>query len=365
MGAVLDKKEEPLLVMEYMDHGSLRDILNNETMLVDGELLLPILRDIAQGIRFLHAASPQIVHSDLKASNILVDARMRAKVADFGLSQKRNIGAAGTPFWLAPEVLRGETGNTTASDAYAFGIVIYEIYSRKEPYEGESPEDVLRLVVDKATNKRPPVPTCCPLKAQILMSDCLGGDPGKRPTFEELDLQLKRLDAVAMDPIGLKSSRKDRTDALLFEVFPKSVAEALRDGRKVEPLSRDMVTCFFSDIVGFTDISSSLTPMKVADLLGRLYTRFDSLSRLYGVKKIETIGDSYMAVTNLTEEQSKDHTKRIAEFSMAAIQAANDTLIDVDNPERGTVDVRIGFSSGPVVADVVGSLSPRVSYELT
>ena len=121
-----------------------------------------------------------------------------------------------------------------------------------------------------------------------------------------------------------------------------------------------MVTVFFSDIENYTKISSSLTPMKVSDLLGRLYTRFDNLSKKYGVKKVETIGDAYMAVTNLTEDQSSDHAKRIAEFSLAAIDAANDTLIDMDDPDRGYLRIRCGFASGPVVANVVGSLNPRV-----
>ena len=53
MGAVLEKNQEPLLVMEHMDHGSLYDLLHNKTMDLDGEIILPILRDIAQGVRFL------------------------------------------------------------------------------------------------------------------------------------------------------------------------------------------------------------------------------------------------------------------------------------------------------------------------
>jgi serine/threonine protein kinase len=63
-----------------MEHGSLYDLLHNETMVIEGELLLPILRDISQGVRFLHAAVPQVIHGDLKAQNILVDSRFRAKV---------------------------------------------------------------------------------------------------------------------------------------------------------------------------------------------------------------------------------------------------------------------------------------------
>ena len=62
MGAVIEKGEDPMLIMEYMDHGSLYDILHNETLVMEGELLLPILRDVSQGVRFLHSADPQVIH---------------------------------------------------------------------------------------------------------------------------------------------------------------------------------------------------------------------------------------------------------------------------------------------------------------
>ena len=79
-----------MLVMEYMDRGSLYDLLHNQTLEIEGDIVLPILRDIAQGVRFLHAAEPKVIHGDLKAQNILVDNKFRAKVADFGSSQKKD-----------------------------------------------------------------------------------------------------------------------------------------------------------------------------------------------------------------------------------------------------------------------------------
>lgn len=149
-----------------------------------------------------------------------------------------------------------------------------------------------------------------------------------------------------------------RTNNLLFDIFPEHIAEALQEGRKVEPENHELVTIFFSDIVGFTDISSELDPLKISDLLDRLYSGFDALSHYHDVFKVETIGDAYMAVTNLTKAQP-DHVKRIAEFAVDAVRVANQTLIDKDNPKKGFVNIRVGFHSGPVVSNVVGSRNPR------
>jgi len=264
-----------------MDHGSLYDILHNETMVLEGEILLPILRDVSQGMRFLHSADPSVIHGDLKAANILVDSRFRAKVADFGLSQKKNMGGTGTPFWMAPELLRGESTNTKQTDVYAFGIMLYEVYSRRDPYEGEDPEEVLKLVANGATRKRPPLPARAPIQVQTLMKDCIEEDAEKRPSFEELDVRLKRVDADGVDP---NQSKRSPTVSL-FDIFPRHIAEALRDGRTVEAEHKECVTIFFSDIVGFTSISSSLDPRKVASMLDRLYTKFDALSNKYEVFK--------------------------------------------------------------------------------
>eukprot|EP00980_Cylindrotheca_fusiformis_P006884 scaffold1442_cov128-Cylindrotheca_fusiformis.AAC.5 len=363
MGAVLERGSEPMLVMEYMDHGSLYDMLHNETMHIERNLLLHILQDVSQGMRFLHSSIPQVIHCDIKSANVLVDSRFRAKVADFGLSQDKDIaGITGTAYWMAPELLRGESGNTTASDVYAFGILLYEVYSRRDPYDGDDPTAVLHLVADKLVQKRPPIPQHMPAQIQSLMQDCIQDDASIRPTFREIDLRLKRMDiddlrTISDDP--KRAAIDEATSMSLFDVFPRHIAEALHEGRTVEPEHRDMVTIFFSDIVGFTQLSAKLPPRKVALLLNRLYTKFDALSQKHDVFKVETIGDSYMAVTNLVKDQEKDHAKRIAEFAIDTIREANETLVDEEDPLKGYVAVRVGFHSGSVVADVVGTRNLR------
>lgn len=365
MGAVIDNVHEPMLVMEYMQNGSLYDLLHNKTVEFGGEVILPILRDIASGMRFLHSANPPVIHCDLKAANVLVDSRFHAKVADFGLSQKKKVGGGGgTPYWMSPELLLGETGNTCSSDVYSFGIILYEVYSREDPYDGELMWSVLEGIKDPLINKRPPVPSDCPPQIKPIMLDCLLRDPNERPSFAHIDQLLKKLDAESVQPTDLihtlqKKKELRDTTSVLFDVFPKHIAECLRSGQKVEPTVKDIVTIFFSDVVGFTEIASSLSPLKVSDMLDRLYSTFDNLSKQHDIFKVETIGDAYMAVTNLVKDQESDHAKRIAKFAFDAIKAANSTLIDIEDPTQGYVNIRVGFHSGPVVANVVGSRSPR------
>jgi guanylate cyclase, other len=183
---------------------------------------------------------------------------------------------------MAPELLRGESVNTAATDVYSFGILLYEVYSRKDPYEGEDPMEVMRLVADPSVRKRPPVPRYTPSQIESLMKECLDEDPATRPTFEEVDIRVKRIDAETVNPSGSTKS----ANISLFDIFPRHIAETLQAGRTVEPEHRDCVTIFFSDIVGFTDISSTLEPRKVANMLDRLYTVFDELSHKHDLFKV-------------------------------------------------------------------------------
>ena len=187
MGAVIS--DDPLLVMECMGNGSLRDLLSNQTFPLDAELSLPLLRDILQGMRFLHAADPPILHGDLKSANVLVDQNYRAKICDFGLSAKRRHGFVGTPFWMAPELLKGGL-MSRQSDVYAFGITLWEVMTRKIPYqELELPtKEVLERI--KAGRLRPDCSKDLDSELVQCMEDCWAQDPSKRVNFEDLEIKI-------------------------------------------------------------------------------------------------------------------------------------------------------------------------------
>jgi serine/threonine protein kinase len=277
-------------------------LLHNETVVLDSDIVLPIISDVVSGLEFLHSANPPVLHNDLKSANILVDDSFRAKVADFGLSGKARSsgGQPGTPLWMAPELLRRESSPTTATDVYAFGITLAEVFSRSEPYAGMDGGRVLSEVAHGRPGeppRRPAIGPAVPPMCVSFMQRCWAESPAERPSMSVVAEELKRAtagDGAATVTSALMQARTRHTGerALLHEVFPPAVAEQLAAGRRVEPQHFDMVTVFFSDIVSFTDISASLPPEKVMAMLDRLYRKFDALVFEHGLRKIETIGAS-------------------------------------------------------------------------
>lgn len=121
-----------------MDHGSLYDVIHVRKVKLDYEQILKMIKDIAIGMQYLH--SRNIMHCDLKSSNILLDASYKIRITDFGNSKfKRkkddddNFGRVGTPHWMAPEILRGEAF-VPKSDVYSFGIILLELLESKIPF---------------------------------------------------------------------------------------------------------------------------------------------------------------------------------------------------------------------------------------
>ena len=201
------------------------------------------------------------------------------------------------------------------------------------------------------------------------MRECLDADPMARPSSEELDMRLRRERVENVEPgdmhLSLQTKRSQRNlmrdTQILYEMFPEHVADAIREGRKMDPEHHECVTVFFSDIVGYTAFSQEIGHKKVAALLDRLYNLFDELAEKYSLFKIDVIGDAYLAVTNLVQDQEDDHVKRIAEFAVDAVKAASEVIVDEDDPSKGNVQIRVGFHSGPVIADVIGTRLPKYS----
>lgn len=174
------------IVTEYIPRGNLRDVLADPNVKLSWSDKSRILRTAALGINYLHSLEPVIVHRDLKPSNMLIDEQNNVKIADFGFARIKHDNATmtrcGTPCWTAPEVIRGDKYDERA-DVYSFGIVIWEVLTRKRPFAGRN---FMGVSLDVLEGKRPQIPNDCPDNIRKLMKKCWHADPAKRPTMEQV-----------------------------------------------------------------------------------------------------------------------------------------------------------------------------------
>uniref|UniRef100_T1IJD4 Guanylate cyclase domain-containing protein n=1 Tax=Strigamia maritima TaxID=126957 RepID=T1IJD4_STRMM len=150
---------------------------------------------------------------------------------------------------------------------------------------------------------------------------------------------------------------KNKSNRLLSNMLPRVVAEQLKARQSVMAESFESVSIFFSDVVGFTEISAISSPMEVIELLNALYNVFDSHVEKYDVYKVETIGDAYMVASGVPQRNGYKHAAEIASMSLDLLNGIDRFFIP-HIPGR-KIHVRVGLHTGPVVAGVVGTTMPR------
>ncbi|KAL3880808.1 hypothetical protein ACJMK2_033015 [Sinanodonta woodiana] len=124
--------------------------------------------------------------------------------------------------------------------------------------------------------------------------------------------------------------------------------------QSIKPTKVDDVTMLFSDIVGFTAICSTCSPMTVINMLNSLYTHFDKYCDFLDVYKVETIGDAYCVAGGL-HRPSKCHAQQIAWMALKMMEAAQAEK----SHDGNVIKMRIGLHTGSVLAGVIGSKMPR------
>ncbi len=169
-----------------------------------------------------------------------------------------------------------------------------------------------------------------------------------------LDEELRALNAdlerKVRDRTRALTEAHRRTEALLLNVLPASIAERLKGGESPIADHFDDVTVLFADIVGFTEMANKASPDQVVRILERLFTAFDALTETAGAEKIKTVGDAYMVVCGAPLPRP-DHCRVLAMLALQMLEAVTHT-----NAAMGTqLSVRIGLHSGPVVAGILGT----------
>lgn len=150
---------------------------------------------------------------------------------------------------------------------------------------------------------------------------------------------------------------QEKTEKLLLNILPRSIAERLKNGESSIVDSFDDVTVLFSDIVKFTEMSANMAPQKLVEKLNAIFLAFDHLCESHGLEKIKTIGDAYMLVGGMPTP-SADHVHAVAEMAIEM----QETISRMNAEDGSDIKIRIGIHTGPVVAGVIGK--HKFSYDL-
>ncbi|PAV74655.1 hypothetical protein WR25_25652 [Diploscapter pachys] len=292
--------------------------------------------------------------------------------------------------WIKQSMLR-----RTMGDIYSFGMVMYEIIFRSLPFpngtnvNGKSTreekedtiEEILEYIQDGTKTFKPTIQDKSQMHPDLcaLLLDCWNENPEVRPSIRRVRLntesylkvkgslvdQMMRmmenyannLEKLVQERTGMLEEANVRADKLLSQLLPKYVANELKMGRSVSPKTFTSATVMFSDIVGFTSICSSSTPLEVVTMLNSIYSQFDDVINKHEAYKVETIGDAYMIVSGIPEENGNKHIMKICSTGLDIMKLLETYEIP---HRRGTkLKIRLGIHSGPVATGVVGLTAPR------
>lgn len=174
-------------------------------------------------------------------------------------------------------------------------------------------------------------------------------------------LEKKRLRDQEQAYLQQIQNEQEKSERLLLNVLPKPIADRLKQGQHTIADNFNEVTVLFADIVNFTQLSVTLSPTALVELLNKIFSTFDQLVEARGLEKIKTIGDAYLAVGGLPMPQP-DHAEAVADLALAMQEAIAQFAVPMSEGEAKPLTMRIGIHTGAVGAGVIGTT--KFSYDL-
>ena len=263
----------------------------------------------------------------------------------FGYDEKEIIGknAVGT---IIPQI------DTTGND---LGAKLRDILQNPEQYTRNENESILRsgeLVWVSWANK--PLFDAAGKFAGMLgigtdITERRRAEMALHKLNEELEFRVKERTNALNDTLNALRVQQEQSERLLLNILPEEIANRLKRGDSTIADTFAEVTVLFADIVGFTQLSSRVSPTQLVALLNDIFSTFDNLAERHGLEKIKTIGDAYMVVGGLPIPRP-DHAEAIAEMALDMQEA----ITEFSNLHNQDFSIRIGINTGPVVAGVIG-----------
>ncbi|KAF8371579.1 hypothetical protein PRIPAC_78008 [Pristionchus pacificus] len=418
LGISFNEKEELLLVWKFCNRGTLQDVIYNDQIQMDNKFHGAFIRDIVGGLEYLHA-SPIGYHGSLTPWSCLIDRNWMVKLTDYGVAEpierweknqwitvdelksdddNSNAKQKTSVLYDAPEMLKMRENNkvrrvdqdwqrqTTMKrqlgDIYGCGMIMYEIIFRSLPFQDS--QDITELIDAVKDGSRVIKPTIQDHKLihmdlSALVQDCWNSTPEMRPSLRRIKLNVEtylkvkgslvdqmmrmmenyanNLEKLVKERTGMLEEANVRADKLLSQLLPSYVARELKEGKPVPPKTFSSATVMFSDIVGFGDMCRDASAAEIVNLLNSVFNGFDEFIARREAYKVETIGDAYMFVSGVPEENGFRHLTSICSIALDI----HNFLHDYRAPHSSSLRVRcrLGVCSGPVAAAVVGLNAPR------
>ncbi|MEJ2266087.1 MAG: adenylate/guanylate cyclase domain-containing protein [Anaerolineales bacterium] len=149
--------------------------------------------------------------------------------------------------------------------------------------------------------------------------------------------------------LELLNLEQEKSERLLLNVLPEEIAPILKEKNGTIADHFESASVLFADIVGFTPLSTTMSPEEMVDLLNEIFSNFDILVEEYRLEKIRTVGDNYMAASGVPVPRS-DHAQALAYAALEMMDFVSNHPVC---HSRG-VQFRLGINSGPLVAGVIG-----------
>lgn len=179
----------------------------------------------------------------------------------------------------------------------------------------------------------------------------------ERKKKKHLESQNEELETLVVDRTKELLAEKEKSDTLLYNILPREVAEELKDKGTTTPRRFEDATILFCDFQGFTSAAASMPADRLVNELNDIFQHFDGIIESYGLEKIKTIGDAYMAAGGIPSEH-ENHALKCVEAALTMLE-----YIEERNSESSYKwEMRVGMHSGGVVAGVVGRV--KFTYDL-
>lgn len=179
----------------------------------------------------------------------------------------------------------------------------------------------------------------------------------ERKKKEQVEQYNEELEALVKERTILLENEKEKSDALLYNMLPKDIADEIKEKGSATPRRYEEVSVLFTDFENFTSTAATMSAKKLVSEINEIFEAFDGIVEKYGIEKIKTIGDAYMAVSGLPKEK-EDH-------AYLCVKAAKEMQEFIKHRNENAAvkwRMRIGIHSGSIIAGIVGK--KKFTYDI-